>query len=240
MALEKLPHRRPDRDESSEKRPSDPVVRIDRSILIDRSVSFIGREKYVCRDLEKPCLYLGIGIDRRDESMFRIESFYFLILFHCIGDIGSLYFPFSLESLGMYDIHDLYSFSTMELEDFLCMHFSLLGSCLRREEDRDRLSILVLSREYREDALFDDIVWLSIDGDDDDMFQIFARALYRLIVRKIPLLILQKLQIGLQYIEIRLKYLHRPVGDIERDEEKPRLIVYLHQDQREEKYPKER
>jgi hypothetical protein len=72
------------------------------------------------------------------------------------------------------------------------------------------------------------------------MFQIFARALYRLIVRKITLLILQKLQIGLQYIEIRLKYLHRPVGDIEGDEKKSRLVVYLHEDKREEKYSKER
>ncbi len=189
LAFEELPHSRSDSDKSSKKCPSDPVVRVDRCILIDRSVSLIGREKYGWRDREKSLLHLGIGIDRRDESMLRIESDHLLILFHHIGDIGSLHTSFSLDSIRMDDIHDTDSFPAMVLHYMSRVSLSIWSTCLGREEDSDVFSIAILGRYHRKDTLFDDIVRLSIYRYDDDVLEIFPVSLDRLIMREISLLI---------------------------------------------------
>ena len=110
LTLEKLPHRRPDPDDTGKKPTLSPVVRIYRRILIDRMITHIRLEECGCHYHEKMLLHLGIGIDRRDECMTRVERLlslrgtkqsrfltHSLILLDRIRDIGSLHLSLSLD-----------------------------------------------------------------------------------------------------------------------------------------------
>ncbi len=70
-------------------------------------------------------LNLGISIYRRDECMRWIEFHHLLVFFDGIGDIGSLHFSLSLESVRMYYIHYGDSLITICLDDLLGIGFSV-------------------------------------------------------------------------------------------------------------------
>jgi hypothetical protein len=111
-----------------------PVIGINRSVLIDRLISLIGREKFAGDDGEKSLFYLRICIDCRDECLLWIELLHLFIGLHRIGDIGSLYFTFMGEISRMSDAHDLHLAIPIFLEDLLCMSLSIWSTSLDSEE----------------------------------------------------------------------------------------------------------
>ncbi len=69
----------------------------------------------------------------------------------------------------------------------------------------------IVTREESEDILLDDVIGLSIDRDDHDMFEVSCSLVYERMIRIVSLLDGEELQIGPQDIVVRLEYLHRPV-----------------------------
>ena len=123
---------------------------------------------------KKIFLHLGVGIDRGDKGILRIELDYLLIFTDGIGDIGSLYLSLSLSIVRMYDIDDLDSLSTIFLDDPLCVMPTIWCSRLSGEEDDDIFRVWVERGLYRDDIFFDDVIGLSIDRDDDNMLEVLS------------------------------------------------------------------
>ncbi len=177
LALEELPHRRPDPDDTSEEVTSSPVVGVDGCILVDRMMTIVRGEERVAHYREKVWTHLGICIDSRDEGMFWIECtslflLHSLITLDRVGDIGSFYSSLVRQVGRVDDVHYMDPLIPMIGDDVLRMCLSIWSARLGSKQYGEILPIEVLGREEREDILLDHIVWLSIYRDDDDMLEL--------------------------------------------------------------------
>ncbi len=70
----------------------------------------------------------------------------------------------------MDDIHDIDITRDECLNDFFRMLFCIWCTSFRREKDGDIFFVWVVVLYDRSYCFLDDIVWLGVDRDDDDMF----------------------------------------------------------------------
>lgn len=169
-------------------------------------------------DGEKIFLHLGISINRRDKGLLWGERRHLLILLDSVGDVGSLHFSLVGEALGMYDVHDLDSlFASVFADEALGVFGAIGNTSLCRKEYGDIFFVWIFGRDDREDILLDDVIRLSIDGDDDDVLELSRVLCHEWFSEPIPLFVLEELPVRLQDVVVGLKYLDRPIRDIERD-----------------------
>lgn len=236
LGLGELPERRPHSDESCKKCPFVPIIGIHRGKLIDGIVWKFRCQKRMRDNEEEIFLDLGVTIYRRHKCGFFVKFPFFGKFFDRIGDIWSLYLSFSLYIDRMRNTENLDSFSRKILKYFFRDTDGVFPSFFRSEEYGDIFFIGVVIANNSIDVVLDYIIWLIVEGNNDDMFQIFCFILDNIGFQEILFISFEEGNVRGEDIVVRFKYLHRPIGDIECDEKYPELVVDLEEGNGYEKY----
>ncbi|EKD44627.1 MAG: hypothetical protein ACD_71C00069G0002 [uncultured bacterium (gcode 4)] len=227
LRLGELPEGRPHGDQSCEKCPLMPIIGIDGSELIYGVMWEFCTQKVITDNQEEIFLDLRVTIYRCYKCGFLIEFPLFCEFLDSVGDIWSLYFSLSWDITRMGDTENLNPLVRELFQYFFRNTDRLFSSFLGSEEYDDIFFIRVVIANNSIDVIFYDIIRLIVEGDNDNVMEIFCPILNNARFQKVLFIGFKKGDIWREDVVIGFKYFHGPVGDIECDEKYPELVVDL-------------